>query len=111
MSRSAHMGRHFQIKSSAGDTSTHCDYTQMNDHSSQVSSPKSVEPGSNSKFKTLKKKIRNKFRLSRAEDVKTIAQAVETLRRSGELISQPNDNSDQLKNEFKGEIVDKITIL
>lgn len=97
------MGRHFQLKSTAGDT--HCDYTHMNDHSSQISSPKSVESGSNSKFKTLKKRIRNKFRLSRAEDVKTIAEAVETLKRSGELMSQPNDDSDRLKNEFKGELV------
>ena len=72
--------------------------------SEQVSSPKSVESaGSNSKFKTLKKKIRNKFRLSRGgEDVKTIAQAVETLKRSDELLSEVNSNPEQIKNEFKG---------
>lgn len=76
----------------------------MNDQtsSSQVSSPKSVESASSSKFKTLKKKIKNKFRLSRAEDVKTIAQAVETLKRSGDLMSLPDNNSEQFKNEFKG---------
>lgn len=69
----------------------------------QVSSPISVESnGSNSKFKTLKKKIRNKFRLSRGDDVKTIAQAVETLKRSDELLSGPIDDPDQIKNEFKG---------
>lgn len=73
----------------------------MND----LTSPKSVESGSsNSKFKTLKKKIRNKFRLSRGDDVKTIAQAVETLKRSDELLSSLSDNNnpDQIKNEFKG---------
>lgn len=71
----------------------------------QVSSPKSVESGggSNSKFKTLKKKIRNKFRLSRGEDVKTISQAVETLKRSDELLSVPDGGDpEKIKNEFKG---------
>lgn len=68
----------------------------------QVSSPKSVESGgSNSKFKTLKKKIRNKFRLSRGEDVKTISQAVEALKRSDELLSEPDGDPDQIKTEFK----------
>lgn len=74
----------------------------MNDQSSQITSPKSVESSSTSKFKTLKKKIKNKFRLSRTEDVKTIAQAVETLRRSDELIFNTSENGDQLKIEFKG---------
>lgn len=70
---------------------------------SEISSPKSVESSSNSKFKTLKKKIRNKFRLSRAEDVKTISQAVEILKKSDELLAVPNNNdSELLKNEFKG---------
>jgi hypothetical protein len=78
----------------------------MNDSSNQVSSPKSVESGgSSSKFKTLKKKIRNKFRLSRGEDVKTIAQAVETLKRSDELLAGLNDNPEQIKNEFKGILI------
>lgn len=82
----------------------------MNDQLSHVSSPKGAESLTNSKFKTLKKKIRNKFRLSRAEDVKTIAQAVETLKRSEELLTLPHDNSDQLKNEFKGKSRDYIRV-
>jgi hypothetical protein len=77
-----------------------CDNSKMNE---QVSSPKSVESGgSGSKFKTLKKKIRNKFRLSRGDDVKTISQAVEALKRSDELLAEPNVNPDVIKNEFKG---------
>ena len=69
----------------------------------QVSSPKSVESSSsNSKFKTLKKKIRNKFRLSRGEDVKTISQVVEALKKSDELLAESNSDPDHIKNEFKG---------
>lgn len=70
---------------------------------SEVSSPKSIDSGSsNSKFKTLKKKIRNKFRLSRPEEVKTLAQAVETLKRSDEFLTSSPQDSDQMKAEFKG---------
>lgn len=81
----------------------------MSSHSN-LSSPTTTESENggpvtgNSKFKTLKKKIRNKFRLSRpAEGTKTIAQAVETLRRSNELLTE-TDDSDALKSEFKGKM-------
>ena len=68
-----------------------------------IDSPQSDESsGINSKFKTLKKKIRNKFRLSRKEDVKTFAQAVETLKRSDELLTAPTGDTNEFKNEFKG---------
>lgn len=68
-----------------------------------IDSPKSVESsGINSKFKTLKKKIRNKFRLSRTKDVKTLAQAVETLKRSDELLTSSTGDTKEFKNEFKG---------
>lgn len=75
-------------------------------NSSSLSSPKESESGGSLTFKTLKKKIRNKFRLSRAEEgTKTIAQAVETLRRSNELLTEgvtETDDSEALKSEFKG---------
>ncbi len=76
------------------------------DNNSHVTSPKSFDSSSsNSKFKTLKKKIRNKFRLSRTEDVKTISQAVEVLKKSNDILSLPNEtNSELIKSEFKGTI-------
>ena len=83
----------------------------MGDFDNQISSPKSVESSSSSKFKTLKKKIRNKFRLSRTEDTKTItiAQAVEALKHSNEILSlPPQENSEQLKNEYKGKLINFI---
>lgn len=75
-----------------------------------MSSPNPNSPiesvnGATSKFKTLKKKIKNKFRLSSAGD-KTIAQAVETLKRSNDLLAETaeSDNSEALKTEFKGKV-------
>lgn len=71
---------------------------------SEVSSPKSVESStSNSTFKSIKKKIRNKFRLSRADsNVKTLAQAVQTLKRSDDFLTTLPQGNDQIKEEFKG---------
>ena len=71
-------------------------------NSSALSSPKESESGGSFKFKTLKKKIKNKFRLSRGgEGNRTIAQAVETLKRSNDLLSE-TDNAEVLKIEFNG---------
>lgn len=80
----------------------------MDNSSSNLASPS--ESGGNSKFKTLKKKIKNKFRLSRAEEGitrgKTIAEAVETLRRSNELLEEIEESeADALKIEFQGKFL------
>lgn len=73
------------------------------DSISQITSPKGSDGASNSKFKTLKKKIRNKFRLSRPDGIKTIAQAVEILRKSDEILTlHIENNSEIMENEFKG---------
>lgn len=59
--------------------------------------------GTNSTFKLLKKKIRNKFRLSKS-NVKSLSEASEILKRSNEILETGGTNNpetvSQLHSEF-----------